>query len=113
MKPVEELEHLWAEHQEFMPLLPILEYAYPDVLLLLSKNAILETSILEKIILYSLGFGSDYWTGLALDWIDSGFAINFEISEKLVECSSDKSNSQNIRHRSLKLGRVWLRENDK
>jgi hypothetical protein len=112
LKTLEEIEAVWYEHKELMCLLPILEYPYPDVLKSLSDETPLTSQMQSDVIYYSLKFQSEYWIELSVKWLENGFPLNIEISEALIELSRDKVYSQNLRHRSLKLGVRWKRDYD-
>ncbi len=109
MKEIEELERLWIEHRELMPLLPILEYSYLEVLEKLEFCAHLNEKLLSEVVEYSLSFPSRHWALSAVSWIENGFPINNLICEKLLEISGNKSESQQLRHKSFTQARRWQR----
>ncbi len=112
MKSIEELEQLWNEHHNLMFLLPILEYSYAEVLSELSENSSITTDVLSKVVEFSLGFPSRHWALKAVGWTESGFQMNSVICEKLFSISSDKTDSQQLRHKSFAQARRWQRQND-
>lgn len=111
MKELDEIEELWRKHQEMMPLLPILEYPYPEVLGMLSDNSCIDDELLSSLVEYSLSFPSRHWALSAVFWIESGFPVNNSICEKLLEISDNKTELQKLRHKSFTQARRWQRAN--
>jgi hypothetical protein len=98
MKKIEEIFENWKKVKHYLALLPILEYDYDEIIN--SKNIDNEFIIvMNKFILFAL-IQSQYWSELALKWIESGFIPNDEIMNELNIISNNKAYSQNMRHRS-------------
>ena len=103
MENISDIITTWKELNHFTPLLPILEYKYSEILEYISKsnNNKLKNS-LGSFVSFSLE-QSQYWSDLALIWIENGFEITEDIIEKLIKLSKNKYYSQNSRHRALKI----------
>ncbi|MBO1037771.1 hypothetical protein INR38_27205 [Delftia sp. SD018] len=55
-----------------------------------------------EIVLAGLGYeASDYWPGLAIEWLEQGAPVNAEVLQALARVSENKHISQRIRHRSF------------
>ena len=84
-----------------MPMLPILEHPYPDVLNEIGFESCITQNLLTDIVEYSLNFPSRHWALSAVTWIENGFPINNSICKRLLNISKDKYDSQQLRHKSL------------
>ncbi len=111
MREIHEIEELWQKHNELMPLLPILEYSYPEILGKLSPESCINEDLLSKVVEYSLEFPSRHWALSAVDWIEKGFPINSNICEKLLAISDNKTDSQKLKHKSFTQARRWQHAN--
>ncbi|TVT85882.1 hypothetical protein [Pseudomonas sp. H3(2019)] len=99
----EEFSYVW--------LLPLLEKPFetaaldlPDAVRALSKKYTLPADIvLQPLVITALTSHSEYWSGLALKWLEDGFPIDVELTALLAHCAEDKMLSQSRRHRARRL----------
>jgi len=110
MIEIEEIEHRWNESKRLISLLVLLEYEYPAVLDKVANTKINNETI-QELIFYALEFDSRHWAEKAVIWIEADFPINNRICDKLLLISEQKSDSQNLRHRSLKQAKRWQHAN--
>lgn len=59
----------------------------------------------REVVLAGLRWSNDYWTGLAIGWIDQGVPVDGEIAHELSRLASMQSLSQGVRHRAFALVR--------
>ena len=111
--PIEELDSRWKQSKKLIALLPLLEYPYPEVLLEIESSDSIYQDTLADMMEYSLNFPTRHWALSAVKWIESGFTINIAIYSKLVAISKDKSDTQELRHKSIAQANRWKRENGK
>ncbi|WP_398496163.1 hypothetical protein [Variovorax sp.] len=52
----------------------------------------------------------DYWTALAVGWLEQGFPLDEEIVEMLRNIAQTRHFPQQLRHRSVALARRWVRQ---
>ena len=99
----EEFSYVW--------LLPLLEKPFetaaldlPDAVRALSKKYTLPADIaLQPLVITALTSHSEYWSGLALKWLEDGFPVDIALTELLAHCAEDKTLSQSRRHRARRL----------
>lgn len=99
----EEFSYVW--------LLPLLEkplktatLELPDAIKALNEKYSLPADIaLQPLVITALSSHSEYWSGLALKWLEEGFPIDVELTALLAQCATDKSLSQSRRHRARRL----------
>jgi hypothetical protein len=108
MEEIEEIEHRWIESNRLISLLALLEYEYPEIMERIQSTQISTDSVAEMLS-FALEFDSRHWAEKAVTWIEAGFPIDASICDKLLEISASKTDSQNLRHRSLKQAKIWLR----
>jgi len=108
MVDIEEIEHRWIESNRLIALLVLLEYEYPEVMSKIECTQISDEDIINMVS-FALDFESRHWAEKSVTWIESGLPINTAICDKLLKISSSKSDSQNLRHRSLKQAKRWQR----
>ncbi|MCQ3032650.1 hypothetical protein NLO88_18525 [Pseudomonas syringae] len=103
------------EDFSYVWLLPLLEKPFetaaldlPDAITALSKKYTLPTDIaLQPLVITALTSHSEYWSGLALKWLEDGFPIDITLAAFLVHCADDKTLSQSCRHRARRLAPRW------
>ncbi len=94
-------------------LLPLLEKPFetavldfPQTLGAFSEKYTLPAAItLQSVVIIALTSHSEYWSGLALKWLEDGFPIDVELIALLSQCAEDKTLSQSRRHRARRLVR--------
>ncbi|MFK3602424.1 MAG: hypothetical protein WBM22_26025 [Pseudomonas fluorescens] len=99
----EEFSYVW--------LLPLLEKPFEtaaldlhDAVRALSKKYMLPADIaLQPLVITALMSHSEYWSGLALKWLEDGFPIDIPLNALLAHCAEDKTLSQSRRHRARRL----------
>lgn len=99
----EEFSYVW--------LLPLLEKPFetaaldlPDTVGVLSGKYTLPAGIaLQPLVITALTSHSEYWSGLALKWLEDGFPIDVELTTLLAHCTEDQTLSQSRRHRARRL----------
>ncbi|WP_416362956.1 hypothetical protein [Pseudomonas sp. NFX183] len=99
----EEFSYVW--------LLPLLEKPFemavldlPDAVSVLSKKYTLPTDIaLQPLVITALTSHSEYWSGLALKWLEDGFPVDIAMTALLAHCAEDKTLSQSHRQRARRL----------
>jgi hypothetical protein len=99
----EEFSYVW--------LLPLLEKPFetaaldlPDAVKTLGKKYTLPADIaLQPLVITALMSHSEYWSGLALKWLEDGFPIDIPLTALLAHCAEDKTLSQSRRHRARRL----------
>jgi hypothetical protein len=89
-------------------LLPLIELELAKAIALVPMDGIQVNSTLarfpfENIIRLALEEHSDYWVNLALNWIESGFAVDDLLLETMRRNSERKSLNQSTRHRIFSL----------
>lgn len=107
-----------TEQASYIPLLRLLERPYavvstdlPAALLDLNLAPSLAADVsLLQMLEGVLETGSDYWSGLALEWLESGFPMDASLCEAVLRYSQLKRNSQALRHRAFTVARRWQRE---
>jgi len=101
-------------------LLPLLEKPYESVKLDLSaalsaleiKRSLPAEISLREVLVTALESDSQYWSQLAIKWLDEGFPVDHNLSELLLQCSSRKTLSQSVRHKAFAFARRWKKLND-
>ncbi len=58
-----------------------------------------------------LGWLTNYWIDLALNWIEQGYPLDSEIVEMLEAISSRKELPQKTRHRAFSFAKRWRKAN--
>ncbi|WP_339505094.1 hypothetical protein [Pseudomonas sp. RL_105y_Pfl2_101] len=99
----EEFSYVW--------LLPLLEKPVetaaldlPDAIRALREKYTLPADIaLQPLVVTALRSHSEYWSGLALKWLEDGFPLDVELTALLAHCTEDKTLSQSRRHRVRRL----------
>ncbi|MFK8399676.1 hypothetical protein M2D07_014310 [Pseudomonas sp. BGr12] len=92
-------------------LLPLLEKPFeaaaidlPEAARSLQEKHTLPAKVeLQRLVLTALTSHSDYWRGLALQWLESGFPFDSELKELLALCAENKALPQSHRHRARRL----------
>jgi hypothetical protein len=107
---IEELDDRWKESNNFIALLPLLEYSYPEVLQDIKGSDSITEDDLVGMVEYSLRFPSRHWALSAIKWMENGFIINQAICENLIAISKDKSDGQKLRHKSIAQANKWQRK---
>lgn len=106
-----------SEEFSYVWLLPLLEKPFetaaldlPGALKALSKKYTLPCDVtLQPLVITALTSHSEYWSGLALKWLEDGFPIDTALTALLARCAEDNTLSQSRRHRALRLvGRTTL-----
>ena len=95
----------------YVCLLPLLEKPFetaaldlPDAVRTLSKKYRLTTEVtLQPLVVTALASHSEYWAGLALQWLEDGFPLDLELTVLLAHCSENQTLSQAHRHRARRL----------
>lgn len=64
----------------------------------------------REVMLAGLRWSSDYWSGLAVAWLEEGAPIDVEIANELHKLASTEVLSQNLRHRAFSIARRFTRE---
>ena len=64
---------------------------------------------LKAIVMAGLTFPSDYWVGLAVDWLVEGAPMDDDIGRELERVAVDRAFSQRTRHAAQKLVSHWKR----
>lgn len=108
MVEIEEIEQRWIESNKLVSLLVLLEYEYPEIMERIQPTQISNDSVAEMLS-FALDFDSRHWAEKAVTWIEAGFPIDASICDKLLKISTSKTDSQNLRHRSLKQAGRWQR----
>lgn len=111
-KPYEILETMTLSFS-YVWLLPLLEKPYEAVKLDLPvavsaleiKGSLPAEISLHQLLVTALESDSEYWSRLAIKWLDEGFPVNHDLSELLLQCSSRKTLSQSIRHKAFSFTR--------
>jgi hypothetical protein len=99
----EEFSYVW--------LLPLLEKPFetaaldlPDAVSALSEKYTLPADVaFQPLVILALMSHSEYWSGLALKWLEDGFPIDVELNALLAHCAEDKTLSQSRRLRARRL----------
>lgn len=99
----EEFTYVW--------LLPLLEkpleqaaQQLPRAVKTLEEKYILPDDItLQPLVITALMSHSDYWSGLALKWLEDGFPMDAELTTLLTHSVEDRTLSQSRRHRARRL----------
>lgn len=99
----EEFSYVW--------LLPLLEKPFetavldlPDAVSALSERYTLPADVaFQPLLITALTSHSEYWSGLALKWLEDGFPRDVELNALLAHCAEDKTLSQSRRHRARRL----------
>lgn len=92
-------------------LLPLLEKPYEAVALdlpgaigaLRIKRALPTEIALRQLLVTALESHSEYWAGLALQWLEQGFPQDPKLTELLMHCSESRTLSQSDRHKARRL----------
>ncbi len=100
-----------SEDFTYVWLLPLLEkplgegaQELPRAIKALGEKCILPGDIaLQPLVVTALTSHSDYWSGLALKWLEDGFPMDPELTTLLIQSSEDRTLSQSRRHRARKL----------
>ena len=100
-----------------MPLLPLLEISCSEVLELVGtglEQAGIDGSLfhsfpLESVISLALQWKTDYWTQLALEWLEGGYPLSSDYVTSLERLSTTQRRSQRVRHRAARLARQYRR----
>lgn len=58
---------------------------------------------LQPLVVTALTSHSDYWSGLALTWLEDGFPLDPELTTLLAHSAENRTLSQSRRHRARKL----------
>lgn len=107
---------LWfAEKRNFMPLLPLLESEVnlaKELVVNGVRRAELPSTVadnfpFEDLIIYALGWETEYWPKDAIEWLESGYPLNSEIVKWLRTVSEKRHYHQRTRHRAIALARKW------
>ncbi len=100
-----------SEDFTYVWLLPLLEkpleegaQELPGAIKALGERCTLPADIaLQPLVVTALTSHSDYWSGLALKWLEDGFPMDPELTTLLVQSTEDRTLSQSQRHRARKL----------
>lgn len=100
-----------SEDFSYVWLLPLLEKPFemaaldlPGKTRALGKKYTLPTEIaLQPLVVTALTSHSEYWAGLALQWLEDGFPLDLELSQVLAHCIENRTWPQSYRHRARKL----------
>ncbi|MCB2254171.1 hypothetical protein KTQ74_19845 [Pseudomonas chlororaphis] len=92
-------------------LLPLLEKPYeavalnlPDAIRALRIERALPTEIaLRQLLVTALESHSEYWVGLALQWLEQGFPQDPKLTELLMHCSESRTLPQSDCHKARRL----------
>lgn len=86
----------------------------PTVLVVNLETPLSETDLplteRKAVVMAGLQWETDYWTNLALGWIEQGFPVDEEIARALALVASQRHRAQALRHRAIRLARRWSGE---
>jgi hypothetical protein len=94
----------YAAGDRLVWLLPLLERTPADVMSALSPASQAETP-LTALVRFALTAPTEYWTGQAMGWLESGWPAA-AVVDALAEIKDSPGRSQPLRHRALRLWRV-------
>jgi hypothetical protein len=94
-----------------MPLLPMLESPYSEVVELIHAKLheagkdehLIETFPFDLLIQSALTWETSYWPLLAVQWLEAGYPVSDESAIHLKPAAEDNHCSQNLRHRAKHL----------
>jgi hypothetical protein len=99
-------------------LLPLLERPYAEVAGNI-QQALIDRGLpepieardvsLREMVATGLRSGSTYWSGLAIGWVEQGFAVDAGLVELMDRLAEGKEIDQRTRHRAFALARRWDR----
>ena len=97
---------LWfAERENFVPLLPLLEQPWPEASALVTaacQAAQVEAEFpFEQVVLEALAWPTEGWPSLALAWFAQGFPVSIAARQELAALSKNKGMPQRIRHQAF------------
>lgn len=93
--------------QRLVALLPLLERRYTDLLMKKLESQCIDSSTLVQ---FAVAEESDYWRGLALEWLDDGFPVDAELALCLETLGQSKTGTQQHRHKAFTFAIKWNRE---
>lgn len=64
----------------------------------------------REVVLAGLRWSNDYWSGLAVAWLEQGAPIDLAIATELQKLATTEVISQSLRHRAFALARRFTRE---
>ncbi len=64
----------------------------------------------KSVIMAAINWPTQGWIQEALDWIDQGVPIDYEIADALEFFAADKRHAQAIRHRAFATSKRWRRK---
>lgn len=85
---------------EVIRFLPALEATY---------SVYSESMPAREILLCALNWPTDYWTALAVGWLEQGAPIDLEIAVRLEAIAQGRQYDQRTRHRSHALHKQWTK----
>lgn len=99
------------EEFSYVCVLPLLEKPFeiaaldlPNIASTLGKRYTLPADLaLQPLVITALASHSEYWSDLALKWLEDGFPIDVTLATLLAHCTEDKTMSQSRRHRARRL----------
>ncbi len=71
------------------------------------ESYVSESPSRRDVILAGLQSPSEYWSSLAVTWLEQGAAVDSEIATILEVIANKKTNSQSLRHRAFALAHKW------
>jgi len=95
---------IYAAGDRLRWLLPLLERSPADVSAALPQASVADTP-LPALVRFALTASGEYWPGLALGWLESGWPIG-DVLDVLAEMKHARGISQPLRHRALRLWRI-------
>jgi hypothetical protein len=97
------LHTVWLAYDHLLWLLPLLQKPQ-DVVIEAISGADADDKLLPAVLGYALGCWSDYWAGLALEWLEAGYPST-ELRDALQALKNATRQPQPVRHRALGLWR--------
>jgi hypothetical protein len=86
---------------DIRPFLPCLESSY--------ESFTAGPEVAHKLLLGALLLTTDYWAGLAINWLKNGAPMDEEIAQALTEFAQNRANSLHLEHQALALAKRWDR----
>ena len=97
------LHTVWLAYDHLLWLMPLL-LKPQDVVIEAISGAEANSGLLPAVLRFALGSWSDYWAGLALEWLEAGYPST-GLLDALQALKDSSRQSQPVRHRALRLWR--------
>ncbi|OVE75561.1 hypothetical protein BVX97_04020 [bacterium E08(2017)] len=98
-----------ASKRQFIDLLPILEHDWTEDINSQIRSVGLNP---DAVVVCALSEGSDYWRGLAIKWLQSGYPLSERLADTLESLGNSVIGTQEDRDVALKLAAEWQKGND-